>query len=98
MGVPMVSLAGGVPLARAGYSILSNLGIPEFVAFDAPGYVRTAVQAAANLPKLSDLRASLRERIKSSPLMDAPRFTRSIEAIYREAWREWCAAQPAPSA
>ena len=95
MGVPMVSLAGGVPLARAGYSILSNLGLPEFVAFDAPGYVRIAVEAAANLARLSDLRGSLRERIRSSPLMDAVRFTRNIEAIYRRAWREWCAGQPA---
>jgi predicted O-linked N-acetylglucosamine transferase (SPINDLY family) len=98
MGVPMVSLAGGMPLARAGFSILSNLGLCELVAHDPQTYVRIAVELANNLPRLSDLRAILRDRIKSSALMDAPRFTRNIEALYRQAWRQWCASQSSPAA
>ena len=43
------------------------------------------------------VRATLRPRMEQSPLMDAPRFARNIEAAYRQMWRTWCRAQ-APSA
>jgi protein O-GlcNAc transferase len=56
-----------------------------------------AVAAARDLPRLAALRGSLRERMQRSPLMDAPRFARNLEAAYREMWRRWC-AQAAPSA
>lgn len=96
MGVPMVSLAGGMPLARAGYSILSNVGLAELVAHDADGYVRTAVALADDPDRAAALRASLRDRIRASPLMDARRYTRNWEAHVRECWRAWCAAQSSP--
>jgi predicted O-linked N-acetylglucosamine transferase (SPINDLY family) len=28
--------------------------------------------------------------MQQSPLMDAPRFTRNMEAAYRQMWRRWC--------
>ena len=96
MGVPMVSLAGEMPLARAGYSILSNLGLVDFVAHDPRQYVQIAARVAGDLARLSDLRSLLRGRIKASPLMDAPAFTRNIEGLYRQAWRQWCAAKALP--
>jgi len=36
----------------------------------------------------------LRPRMGASPLMDAPRFARNIEAAYRTMWQRWCAKQP----
>ena len=39
---------------------------------------------------LAKLRAGLRERMTRSPLMDAPRFARNMEAAYRRAWCRWC--------
>jgi predicted O-linked N-acetylglucosamine transferase (SPINDLY family) len=90
MGVPVVSLAGQTAVGRGGLSILSNLGLPELVAHDAEQYVQIAVELASDLPRLSALRATLRDRLRASPLMDAPRFARNIEAAYREMWRRWC--------
>jgi predicted O-linked N-acetylglucosamine transferase (SPINDLY family) len=91
MGVPVVSLAGKTAVGRGGLSILSNLGLPELVAHDAGQYVRIAAELAQDLPRLSALRASLRQRMQASPLMDAPRFARNVEAAYREMWRRWSA-------
>ena len=90
MGVPVVSLAGQTAVGRGGLSILSNVGLPELVTNDSEHYVRVAVELAQDLSRLSKLRATLRDRMQASPLMDAPRFARNIEAAYREMWRRWC--------
>jgi predicted O-linked N-acetylglucosamine transferase (SPINDLY family) len=86
MGVPVVSLAGPTAVGRGGLSILSNVGLADLVAHDTEQYVRRAVELANDLPRLSELRATLRERMQHSPLMDAPRFARNIEAAYRGMW------------
>jgi len=74
MGVPVVSLAGRTSVGRGGLSILSNVGLPELAARDADDYVRIAMELAGDLPRLRELRATLRERLLSSPLMNAPRL------------------------
>jgi hypothetical protein len=97
MGVPVVSLAGRTAVGRAGLSILSNAGLPELVARSPEEYVRIARDLAADLPRLADLRAGLRSRLLRSPLTDAPRFARNVEAAFRGMWRRWCgkgAGQP----
>jgi predicted O-linked N-acetylglucosamine transferase (SPINDLY family) len=93
MGVPVVSLAGERPVSRAGLSILNNLGLPELVTFSEDEYVQIAVNLANDLPRLAELRRTLRSRMEASVLMDAPHFARQIEAAYRAMWREWCARQ-----
>ncbi len=72
-------------------SILSNVGLPELVAGDEEGYRKVAVELAGDLRRLSQLRATLRQRMEASPLMDMARFTRNMEAAYRQMWRRWCA-------
>jgi predicted O-linked N-acetylglucosamine transferase (SPINDLY family) len=93
MGVPVVTLVGGTVAGRAGLSQLSNLGLNELVARNAEDFVRIAAELAMTPALLSSLRAELRARMQGSPLMDAPRFTRGIEAAYRDMWRQWCAAR-----
>jgi protein O-GlcNAc transferase len=90
MGVPVLSLAGQTGVGRGGLSILSNIGLAELVAHNADEYVQIAVALAGDLPRLGNLRTALRERMQKSPLMDAHRFARNIEAAYRDMWRQWC--------
>jgi predicted O-linked N-acetylglucosamine transferase (SPINDLY family) len=90
MGVPVVSLRGQTAVGRGGASILSNVGLPELVADDIGQYVRIAAELAEDLPRLSKLRTALRERMQHSPLMNAPRFARHVEAAYRTMWQRWC--------
>jgi predicted O-linked N-acetylglucosamine transferase (SPINDLY family) len=90
MGIPIVSLVGRTPVSRAGLSQLSNLGLPELAAHSEDQYIRIASDLAGDFSRLADLRASLRPRMESSVLMDAPRFARQIESVYRTLWRHWC--------
>jgi protein O-GlcNAc transferase len=90
MGVPVVTLMGNMILGRAGLSQLTNLGLTELIARTPEEYVRIAVELANDLPRSAELRRTLRPRMLASPLMDAPRFTRYMEAAYRQMWRSWC--------
>jgi len=93
MGVPVVTLVGQTVVGRAGLCQAMNLGLPELVARSPDHYVELAVGLATDLPRLAGLRASLRQRLQASPLMDAPRFARHVEAAYRQMWLAWCQQQ-----
>jgi predicted O-linked N-acetylglucosamine transferase (SPINDLY family) len=92
MGIPVVTLAGQTGVARGGLSILSNLNLNGFVATTTDQYIDLATSLARDLPRVSELRASLRPRMQASPLMNAPQFARDVESIYRQIWRTWCSA------
>jgi len=70
------------------------LKLPELIAQTPEQFVQVATGLANDLPRLSELRSTLRRRMEASPLMDAPRFTRNIETAYREMWRRWCERPP----
>ena len=87
MGVPVIALAGKTHVSRVGVSQLTNIGLPELIAADKDEYVEVAVALASDLPRLAQLRSGLRQRMHISPLMDAPRFTRNLEAAFMQMWR-----------
>lgn len=91
MGVPVVTLAGKTHVSRVGVSLLTNTGLADLVATTEEDYVRIATTLAGDPPRLQDLRRQLRERMRASPLMDAEKFSRAMEAAYRGMWTDWCA-------
>ena len=93
MGTPVLTLPGKTPASRAGLSLLSTVGLQELVASSEEDYVRIAVELAGNLPRLAEIRATLRPQMQASPLMDAPRFARNVESAYRSMWERWIAGQ-----
>ena len=94
MGVPTVTLVGQTGVSRGGLSILSNIGLQNAVAHARDDYVRIAARFAEDLSSLAQLRSTLRNRMRASPLMDANKFARGIEAIYRRVGRQWCETGP----
>jgi predicted O-linked N-acetylglucosamine transferase (SPINDLY family) len=90
MGVPVVTLVGDRHQCRVGWSLLSNVGLPELAAYSRQEYVQLAVGLANDLPRLCALRNGLREQMRRSPLMDAARFSQNVEAAYRRIWKQWC--------
>jgi predicted O-linked N-acetylglucosamine transferase (SPINDLY family) len=89
MGVPVVTLAGKLPVGRSGVSILRNVGLAELISESADDYVEVAVRLASDLPRLESLRGALRSRMLASPLLDAPGYVGELESLYRAAWRRW---------
>jgi protein O-GlcNAc transferase len=89
MGVPVVTLAGKMHVSRVGVSLLTNVGLPDFIAESPEHYVQIAVDLAKSPARLADLRTTLRDRMAQSPLMNARQFTRDVESIYRQIWRKW---------
>jgi predicted O-linked N-acetylglucosamine transferase (SPINDLY family) len=92
MGVPVVTLRGDRHAGRVGASLLTQIGLTEFIADSVEAYVEIAAALAGTPARLTELRHSLRPRMMASPLCDAPAFARKIEAAYRSMWQRWCAA------
>jgi predicted O-linked N-acetylglucosamine transferase (SPINDLY family) len=94
MGVPIVTAPGSRSVSRSASSVLSNVGLTDWVASSPEDYVRRAVRFAGERELLAELRASMRSRMAASPLMNEERFVRDLEHAYREMWRRWCAGDP----
>jgi len=90
MGLPLVTLAGNSHRSRAGLSIVTTLGHPEWAADSEERFVEIAVGLAADIPALNRLHRGLREQFLQSPLCDGERFTRNLEAAYRQIWEAYC--------
>jgi protein O-GlcNAc transferase len=95
MGVPTITLPGEIFASRHSASHMSNAGLADWVTDSVEDYVEMAVARAANLGALAELRAGLREKVRLSPLCDAPRFGRSLGMALRHTWRAWCSDQVA---
>jgi len=90
MGVPVVTVPGVRPSSRSAASILTTVGLTDWIASSPEDYVRRAVQFAGERTAVAELRSSLRSRMRASPLMDEERFARDMEDVYRRMWRSWC--------
>ncbi len=90
MGVPVITLAGKTAVGRAGVSTLSTLGLHELIAEGVDAYIQKAIALASDSQQVERYRSTLRDRMKNSPMTDAPGFARDIETAYRIAWRKWC--------
>ncbi len=88
MGVPVITLAGRTHRSRVGASLLSNAGLAEFIAESVEDYVEKVVSLANNREKLKSIHSDLRPRMTRSFLMDAARFTGSLERAYRRMFNE----------
>ena len=92
-GVPVIVLAGQTHASRVGLSLLAAAGLPELVADTPEAYVRLATKLAGDPRTLGILRSHLSERVRSSPLADAPAMAQAVEAAYQTFWHAWCSTK-----
>ena len=94
MGVPMITRKGEWIPTRLGYSFWRSLDPKlalQFVAETVSAYVGLAEAWAQNTEELRNLRATLRETLRSSPLLDCSRYVNEVETAYRAMIDRRCA-------
>ena len=90
MGLPVITLAGQTHVSRVGVSIVTSVDLGHLIAQSPDHYVQIAHELATSPENLAQLRSTLRDRMRRSPLTDAPAFTRNLQDAYREMWRTYC--------
>lgn len=88
MGVPVVTWPQSRVVSRQTFAFLHQIGLPELAARDADDYVRIAIDWASNLDRLAHIRATLRDRMRASPLMDVTSFTHQLEETFLQLYRQ----------
>jgi predicted O-linked N-acetylglucosamine transferase (SPINDLY family) len=79
MGCPVVTRAGKTHVSRVGVSLLTAVGLQEFITDTREAYIEKAVALASQTDQLQELRAGMRERMRQSVLMDEKRFVQGFE-------------------
>ena len=84
MGCPVVTRAGKTHVSRVGVSLLSAVGLQEFITDTREDYIEKAVALAGQKERLEELRTGMRERLRESVLMDEKRFVQGFEKALLE--------------
>jgi predicted O-linked N-acetylglucosamine transferase (SPINDLY family) len=104
-GLPVVTQCGETFASRVGASLLRGVGLGEWVADDADGYMQRVLRLAHDPELRAALRGHLARSRTEAPLFDSRRFARDLEALYLRMWQrheaglkpQHLAAQAAPA-
>jgi len=89
MGVPVITLLGDRHAGRVGASILTNIGLKDFIANDIDNYIKLAVDMSNNTKYLQKIRRNLRKQMQEAPLCNAPSFASDVERVYQNIWYKY---------
>jgi predicted O-linked N-acetylglucosamine transferase (SPINDLY family) len=82
VGLPVITLAGESFASRVAASLLNAIGLPELITNTSEEYEVLAIDLAMNPQKLAIIKRTLADNRLTTPLFDAPRFTKNLEAAY----------------
>lgn len=83
-GLPVLTIVGKSFASRIGASLLNAIGLPELITYSLQDYESKAVELGLNQNLLTQTKDKLRRNSKSMPLFDAPSFTVTLEAGFRQ--------------
>jgi predicted O-linked N-acetylglucosamine transferase (SPINDLY family) len=87
-GVPVVTHAGHSFAQRVASSLLSNVGLPEFVCHDLDSYKAQVLQLAAHPARRQQVREHLHHARETAPLFDSDAYARDFgDLLWRMAER-----------
>jgi predicted O-linked N-acetylglucosamine transferase (SPINDLY family) len=81
-GLPVLTCRGESFAGRVAASLLEAVGLPELITGSIEQYEERALTLARDPAQLAGLREKLARNIAATPLFDADRFTRDLEAAY----------------
>ena len=88
MGVPVITLSGNNHMCRVSSSILKNLNLNNFIAYNVNDYQKIAIKMSSDKEYLLELKIGLREELKKSNLCDGKSFTREVEEKFYQIYYE----------
>jgi len=88
-GLPVLTLMGHTFPGRVAASLLSSVGMDELITYTKDEYESLAIELAKNPQKLADIKLKLANNRLTTPLFDAPLFTKNLEAAYIEMHRRY---------
>jgi predicted O-linked N-acetylglucosamine transferase (SPINDLY family) len=88
-GLPVLTCAGETFAGRTAGSMLIAAGLPELVAFSLEEYERLAIRLTDEAGFLAGVRTKLVSARSQTPLFDAERAARELEAAYSFMWEQW---------
>lgn len=92
MGVPVLTLAGTRMVERMSATMLTSLGLDDWIAGSEQDYVAKAAKFAADRESLAALRQGQRQKMADSPLCDSVGMARALEQAFRIMWQRYVAA------
>lgn len=90
MGVPVVAKLGKTLPSRAAGSILTAIGLPDWVTDSEEGYVDIAVSRAAEIGDLNRLRAELPGQVRAAAACNPVSYAQAAHEAYRAMWKRYC--------
>ncbi len=81
-GVPVLTQTGAAFAGRVTASLLTTAGLPELITASQPAYEARALELARDAAPYQAVRARLQASLSSSPLFNAKRLARQLEAAY----------------
>lgn len=90
MGVPVLTLTGNTHENCVGRSLLTAVGLSEWVAETTDEYITLAASFSDSLENLAQQRQGMRDKMRDSVLCDGASFTGKMESGYRDMWKNWC--------
>ncbi|MGY3468431.1 putative O-linked N-acetylglucosamine transferase (SPINDLY family) [Bradyrhizobium sp. LM6.11] len=90
MGVPVVAKLGNSLPSRAAGSILTALGLPDWVANSDEAYVEIAAGRGSQIGDLQKLRCELPGQIKAAAAGNPVSYTQAVDDAYRAMWKRYC--------
>ena len=93
MGVPVVTLTGNHTVSRWGLSLVAAVGLEELSARSEDEYCATIKSLVCSQQRLKALKMGMRDRLISSPLLDARGFTDAVEEAFGTMWKRLCDKQ-----
>jgi predicted O-linked N-acetylglucosamine transferase (SPINDLY family) len=87
MGIPVVTRVGGQFTARYGYTLLTNAGLSEGIAWSDQEYIDWGIRYGIDPNLRLQVTHKLRQFRHSAPLWDAQKFTREMENALQQMWQ-----------
>jgi predicted O-linked N-acetylglucosamine transferase (SPINDLY family) len=85
-GLPVLTMRGEAFAGRVAASLLQAVDMPELITDSLADYEALALALARDPARLAALKEKLARNIATTPLFDADRFTRDLEATYLRMW------------